>query len=157
MAFDPATTSSGRRPATSFASFLLGEWSPSGHVTNGYRFLTRPLTATNFARDGGTFRRHSSAAGRATNSTFAVTSLIDTNILVYRFDDRYPEKQTIATETLRRGIEGNSVRLPHQAIREIHGGSYAGQGKRRTPTTPGRGRTARSRRVSEPVRRALSY
>ena len=62
---------------------------------------------------------HSSAAGRATNSTFAVTSLIDINILVYRFDDRYPEKQTIATETLRRGIEGNSVRLPHQAIVEF--------------------------------------
>lgn len=119
MAFDPATTSSGRQLATSFASFLLGEWSPSGHVTNGYRFLTRPLTARNFARDGVTFRRHSSAAGRATNSTFAVTSLIDTNILVYRFDGRYPEKQTIATETLRRGIEGDSVRLPHQAIVEF--------------------------------------
>ena len=46
-------------------------------------------------------------------------SLIDTNVLVYRFDARYPEKQAVATETLRRGIEDDSVRLPHQAIVEF--------------------------------------
>lgn len=46
-------------------------------------------------------------------------SLIDTNVLVYRFDARYPEKQAIATETLRRGIEDDSLRLPHQAILEF--------------------------------------
>ena len=46
-------------------------------------------------------------------------SLIDTNILVYRFDARYPEKQAIATEALRRGIEEDSLRLPHQAILEF--------------------------------------
>ena len=46
-------------------------------------------------------------------------SLIDTNVLVYRFDARYPEKQAIATEALRRGIEDDSLRLPHQAIVEF--------------------------------------
>ncbi len=46
-------------------------------------------------------------------------SLIDTNVLVYRFDARYPEKQAIATEALRRGIEDESLRLPHQAIVEF--------------------------------------
>ena len=46
-------------------------------------------------------------------------SLIDTNVLVYRFDARYPDKQAIATEALRRGIENDSVRLPHQAIVEF--------------------------------------
>lgn len=46
-------------------------------------------------------------------------SLIDTNVLVYRFDARYPEKQAIATAALRRGIEDNSVRIPHQAIIEF--------------------------------------
>ncbi|MCP5010881.1 MAG: PIN domain-containing protein [Aestuariibacter sp.] len=47
------------------------------------------------------------------------TALIDTNVLVYRFDGRFPEKQKIATKLLRRGIEYNSVRLPHQAIIEF--------------------------------------
>jgi predicted nucleic acid-binding protein len=48
-----------------------------------------------------------------------VAVLVDTNILVYRFDDRFPGKQRIATEILRRGIADDSVRLPHQAIVEF--------------------------------------
>lgn len=46
-------------------------------------------------------------------------ALIDTNILVYRFDNRFPAKQRIATEILRRGIADDSIRLPHQAIVEF--------------------------------------
>ena len=45
--------------------------------------------------------------------------LVDTNILVYRFDDRFREKQKIAVEILRRGIIEDSVRLPQQAIVEF--------------------------------------
>jgi predicted nucleic acid-binding protein len=48
-----------------------------------------------------------------------VAALVDTNILVYRFDPRFPEKQRVATEVLRRGIAEDSVRLPHQAIVEF--------------------------------------
>jgi predicted nucleic acid-binding protein len=48
-----------------------------------------------------------------------VAGLIDTNILVYRFDPRFPEKQRIATELLRAGIVDDSLRLPHQAIVEF--------------------------------------
>ena len=48
-----------------------------------------------------------------------MAALVDTNILVYRFDNRFPEKQRIATEVLRRGIIDNSVRVPHQAIVEF--------------------------------------
>jgi hypothetical protein len=40
-----------------------------------------------------------------------VAALVDTNVLVYRFDDRFPEKQKIAVEILRRGIIDDSVRL----------------------------------------------
>ena len=46
-------------------------------------------------------------------------SLIDTNILVYRFDSRFPDKQRIATDVLRRRIADQSARLPHQAIIEF--------------------------------------
>ena len=48
-----------------------------------------------------------------------MAALIDTNILVYRFDGRFPGKQKIATELLRRGIIEDSVRVPHQAIVEF--------------------------------------
>jgi predicted nucleic acid-binding protein len=48
-----------------------------------------------------------------------VAALVDTNILVYRFDSRFPEKQRTAIEILRRGILEDSVRVPHQAIVEF--------------------------------------
>jgi predicted nucleic acid-binding protein len=48
-----------------------------------------------------------------------VAALVDTNILVYRFDGRFAAKQKVATELLRRGIAEDSVRVPHQAIIEF--------------------------------------
>ncbi len=48
-----------------------------------------------------------------------MAALVDTNILVYRFDPRFPEKQRIATAVLRKGIVDESIRLPHQAILEF--------------------------------------
>jgi predicted nucleic acid-binding protein len=49
----------------------------------------------------------------------SVAALVDTNVLVYRFDSRFPDKQKTATEILRRGIAEDSVRVPHQAIMEF--------------------------------------
>lgn len=49
----------------------------------------------------------------------AVLALVDTNILVYRFDPRFPEKQRIATAVLRDGVVEDSIRIPHQAIVEF--------------------------------------
>jgi predicted nucleic acid-binding protein len=48
-----------------------------------------------------------------------VAALVDTNVLVYRVDSRFPAKQAKATEVLRRGIASDSVRLPHQAVVEF--------------------------------------
>jgi predicted nucleic acid-binding protein len=48
-----------------------------------------------------------------------VAALVDTNLLVYRFDSRFPQKQKVATDILRRGIENDSIRVPHQAILEF--------------------------------------
>lgn len=48
-----------------------------------------------------------------------VAALVDTNVLVYRFDPRFPDKQRKATDLLRRGIADDSIRLPHQAIVEF--------------------------------------
>jgi predicted nucleic acid-binding protein len=48
-----------------------------------------------------------------------VASLVDTNVLVYRFDPRFPEKQRIARDLLRRGLLGEELTLPHQAILEF--------------------------------------
>ena len=48
-----------------------------------------------------------------------MASLVDTNVLVYRFDWRFPEKQRVATEVLRAGIREGSVFVAHQAIVEF--------------------------------------
>jgi predicted nucleic acid-binding protein len=48
-----------------------------------------------------------------------VPALVDTNVLVYRFDWRFPDKQRLADEVLRSGIADGSVVLPHQAIVEF--------------------------------------
>jgi predicted nucleic acid-binding protein len=57
-------------------------------------------------------------AGAERSFTF-VAALIDTNLLVYRFDNRFPQKQKIATGILRRGIEEDNIRVPHQGVIEF--------------------------------------
>lgn len=48
-----------------------------------------------------------------------VAVLVDTNILVYRFDHRFPDKQRRATALLREGIQTERLCLPHQAVMEF--------------------------------------
>ncbi len=48
-----------------------------------------------------------------------MAGLVDTNILVYRFDKRFAVKQAIATEMLRAGVAERSWVLPHQAVVEF--------------------------------------
>ncbi len=45
--------------------------------------------------------------------------LVDTNILVYRYDPRFPDKQSTARDLLRRGLAEDAVRIPHQALLEF--------------------------------------
>jgi predicted nucleic acid-binding protein len=48
-----------------------------------------------------------------------VAALVDTNVLVYRYDPRFPRKQDIATRFLRGGLVEDRVRIPHQALVEF--------------------------------------
>jgi predicted nucleic acid-binding protein len=48
-----------------------------------------------------------------------VAALVDTNVLVYRFDGRFPKKQARARDLLRAGILEDSIRVPHQALLEF--------------------------------------
>jgi predicted nucleic acid-binding protein len=48
-----------------------------------------------------------------------VASLVDTNVLVYRFDPRNPAKQRIAETLLREHLPGDTLLVPHQAIVEF--------------------------------------
>lgn len=52
-------------------------------------------------------------------SSTRVAGLVDTNVLVYRYDSRFPAKQARATELLREGIEQDSIVIPHQALIEF--------------------------------------
>lgn len=46
-------------------------------------------------------------------------ALVDTNVLVYVFDPRFPEHQRRAAEILRKGLRDDTLRVPHQAIVEF--------------------------------------
>jgi predicted nucleic acid-binding protein len=48
-----------------------------------------------------------------------VASLVDANVLVYRFDSRFPAKQKAAEDLLFQGIADGTLRVPHQAIVEF--------------------------------------
>jgi predicted nucleic acid-binding protein len=48
-----------------------------------------------------------------------VAALVDTNVLIYSYDARFPEKRRLATALLRRGIAEDNVRVPHQALVEF--------------------------------------
>ena len=48
-----------------------------------------------------------------------MAGLVDTNILAYRFDARFPAKQKRATALLRQGILDESLVVPHQALVEF--------------------------------------
>jgi predicted nucleic acid-binding protein len=69
------------------------------------------------AEHGVSFLAH--AVGHERISTI-VAALVDTNVLVYRFDPRDTRKQGIADSLLRAGIAGDSIRIPHQALVEFY-------------------------------------
>ena len=58
-------------------------------------------------------------------------SLVDTNILVYRYDDQDPQKQQIATDFLRSGADTGNVRIPHQSVVEFVAATTRGKPEER--------------------------
>ncbi len=48
-----------------------------------------------------------------------MTALVDTNVLVYRFDPRFPEKQERARLLLEGGTRPGTLSIPHQALVEF--------------------------------------
>ena len=48
-----------------------------------------------------------------------MAALVDTNVLVYVFDPGDRRKQRIAAELLDRGLQEDSLRVPHQAVVEF--------------------------------------
>ena len=65
-----------------------------------------------------------------------MAALIDTNVLVYVFDPGDPRKQRIAAELLDRGLQGDSVRIPHQAIVEFVAATTRPRTRGRSPRLP---------------------
>ena len=58
-----------------------------------------------------------------------MASLIDTNVLVYLHDPRFPEKQDVAERVLREGLAAGELALPHQAIVEFVAATTRRKGK----------------------------
>jgi predicted nucleic acid-binding protein len=65
-----------------------------------------------------------------------VLALVDTNVLVYRFDPRFPRKQELATRFLRRGLMEDRVRVPHQALLEFVAATTRPMGDGRSLLSP---------------------
>ena len=57
----------------------------------------------------------------------AARILIDTNVLVYRYDDRFPHKQSTASAVLRECLRTEVARVPHQAVVEFVAATTRGQ------------------------------
>src|SRR5690348_1844010 len=49
----------------------------------------------------------------------SAVTLVDTNVIVYRYDNRFPKKQAIARDLLRKGVVDGTIRIPHQAVMEF--------------------------------------
>lgn len=49
-----------------------------------------------------------------------MVSLVDTNVLVYHFDARSPDKQRIARDLLRTGVAERRLVIAHQAVIEFY-------------------------------------
>lgn len=48
-----------------------------------------------------------------------MTSVVDTNVLIYRYDRRFPEKRELAEELLQRGVAERDLVFPHQVLVEF--------------------------------------
>jgi hypothetical protein len=102
----------GKQRAEIIRSYPPGPLPPSTTSPHGSAYSIRPPPASDIARKAPACRQPNSEAGRASSYTI-VAALIDTNILVYRFDPRFPNKQQIAKQLLRQGIADDDIRVPH--------------------------------------------
>ncbi len=62
--------------------------------------------------------------------------LIDTNVLIYCYDERFPDKQRIAESILRDGIASGHLRIAHQSIVEFVSATTRGEPENRILDLP---------------------
>lgn len=48
-----------------------------------------------------------------------MAALVDTNVLIYRFDPRFPEKQAAADQLFLEGVANSSIRVSYQTLVEF--------------------------------------
>src|ERR1700692_2249532 len=96
------------RRAKLFASCLRMTVAPGCRLRSGCACFMKRRRARKRERRRETSLQHPTAAGAETSCTI-VTALVDTNVLVYRFDPRFPLKQERATELLQQGIVDGST------------------------------------------------
>ena len=118
----PATRSVSRSPGRSFAwcRTMPGRKPKGSTSTRAFVSSTRRPRGSGRANPGGRRAGPAREAGPGSSSTsIAARALIDTNVPVYRYDERFPEKQRTADEILRNGISSGTARIAHQSIMEF--------------------------------------
>ena len=78
-------------------------------------------------------------------------TLTDTNILVFRDNGRFPDKQRIATEALRDCIASGSARIAHQSIVEFAAATTRGGSESRLLDTAAARREAEEFMAQSPI------
>jgi predicted nucleic acid-binding protein len=131
MASGQETRLSGCQLATPFACYRQAageERSPARRSKNASSYSIKPLSVSASARrirkkfqmyrtGHGSLAKYGVAGEERIFTT--VAALVDTNVLVYRFDGADPPKRAAAIELLRSGIARDSLRLAHQAVIEF--------------------------------------
>ncbi len=59
-----------------------------------------------------------------------MAAIVDTNIILYRFDPSSPQKQTVVDGLLRKGLAAGTLYIPHQAIVEFVAAATRSRGGR---------------------------
>ncbi len=77
--------------------------------------------------------------------------LIDTNILIYCYDGRFPDKKRIARHVVREGAERGHVRIAHQSIIEFVAATTRGAPENRILDLPDAIREAEELMAQFPV------
>src|SRR6201997_4295402 len=107
-------------PGSTVSGSSLGNPGASCRWKKSYDCSRKRASGSNYETRNSAVRSNpSNATGSETIST-SVARLIDTNVLVYRVDARFPEKREPAANLLEETVRSGECRIPHQALLEFY-------------------------------------
>jgi predicted nucleic acid-binding protein len=123
---------------TAFASLFRKPGMSFRQMKNVDSLLRRESGSRSGIKSSGLSRAGAAGSGK---TFISVAQLIDTNVLVYRVDARFPDKQQTATNLFEELVSSAECRIPHQALVEFYAAATRPlPGVRTSLLTPGEAR-----------------